>query len=77
MIDNGFVYAVNKNNLKKKKEELKKEQVTNQFYNICNKYNCSLNELNKNNLTKKEYKIVTDYIQNILNYPMHYFPNLQ
>lgn len=76
MIENGFVYAIDKSIEKRRKQEQKKAIKSNKFYAICEKYNKSLPELTKDELTKTEYKFVVEYIEKVLNYPLRLYPNL-
>jgi hypothetical protein len=77
MIENGFVYAVNKSLEKNARKEEKQQTKTDKFYAICHKYNKTVNELNKEELTKAEYKIIVEYIEKVCKYPLKYYPNLQ
>ena len=77
MISNGFVYAMDIYEMKKKKAEEKLEPLKNSFYAICKKYDCSLPELEKEKITKKEYQIILKYIDKVLKYPLKLYPNLQ
>ncbi len=58
MIENGFVYAVNVAAEKERKRKIKRDKKMSKLYDICRKYNKTLDELDKNELTKAEYKII-------------------
>lgn len=81
MIENSFVYAMDKVITKKHKEEAKKakriEPMKTRFYNILEKYNCALPELSKNKLTKTEYNFIVKYLDIVLHFPIELYPNLQ
>ena len=76
MIENGFVYAVNKSLEKERNRKKKQDKKTEKLYNIFKKYNKTLDELTKEILTKKELEFITDYIINTLNYPLRWYTNL-
>jgi acyl-[acyl carrier protein]--UDP-N-acetylglucosamine O-acyltransferase len=77
MIENGFVYAINKYSLQRAKIEARKDKKTRKIYDILRKYDTCLPDLAKEKLTKAEYKIVVDYITKVCNYPLRLYPHLQ
>lgn len=77
MIENGFVYAIDKSIEKRKKLDIKRQIKSDKFHEICRKYNKSLDELDKNELTKTEYKFILEYVEKILKYPIRFYSNLQ
>ena len=76
MVENGFVYAVNKFADKLQKQEDKRQIKTNKLYNILHKYNKTLDTITKDELTKTEHKFITEYIENELKYPLKWYENL-
>ena len=81
MIENSFVYAMDKAIAKKHKIEAREakriEPMKIRFYKILKKYNCALPELTKNQLTKTEYNFIVKYLDSVLHYPIELYPNLQ
>jgi hypothetical protein len=76
MIENGFVYAMEKYSEKQAKIKVRKDKKSDKFYTICRKYNKSLDELTKDELTKTEYNFIVEYITKELKYPMRFYPSL-
>jgi hypothetical protein len=77
MVENGFVFAVNKSLEKQRKEQIKKDKKTDKFYAIMQKYNTDLETITKDILLKSEYKFLIEYITIDLKYPLSWYPNLQ
>jgi len=76
MIENGFVYAIEQYSKKQDKIKAKNDKKSDKMQIIYKKYNKSLDQLDKNELLKSEYKIVIDYIENVLKYPLRWYENL-
>lgn len=77
MIENGFVYAIDKSIEKRRKQEERKSKKTAKMYAILDKYNTCLPDLRKEQLNKTEYKFVIEYLEKVLKYPIRLYPNLQ
>ena len=77
MIENGFVYAVDKSIEKKRKREARQQPKADRFYTICRKYGKAADELDRDELTKTEHRAVVEYLTNVLGYPLKFWPNLE
>lgn len=76
MIENGFIFAVNKSLERERKLQERKRKKDIQFYSILSKYDVYLEDLKKEYLTKKELDFMVKYIINELKYPIRFYPNL-
>ena len=76
MIENSFVYAMDKAIEKRRKQEEKRKVKSEKMYNILDKYNTCLPDLKKEQLTKTEYKFVIEFVTTILNCPLELYKNL-
>ena len=77
MIENGFVFAMEKYGEKQAKKKARQDKKSDKFYAICRKYNKALDELTKEELTKTEYNFIIKYVEKVLHYPIRLYPNLQ
>ncbi len=76
MINNGFVYAMDKWGAQKRKDEARKADRGLKVREILQKHNRDIDSITKAELTKAEYKRVTDYLTKDCGYPLRLYPNL-
>jgi len=76
MIDNGFVFAANKQSEKLRKQALKDAKKREKTLDILKKYDTTLDAVRAGQLTKSEYDYLVSYIREVLKYPLTYYPNL-
>jgi len=63
MIENGFVFAVNKALARERLISEKQNQLCDKVLEICIKHQKTIESLTKKELTKKEYSLVVKYIE--------------
>ena len=76
MIDNGFVFADNKQSEKLRKQQEKNSKRLEKLREILRKYNMALDTIRAGQLTKTEYDCLVGCIRDVLKYPLRYYPLL-
>lgn len=76
MVENGFVYAIDKSIEKREKRQIREQKRSDKFYAICRKYDKALDELKRDDLLKGEFNFIANYIIKDLKYPLKFYPNL-
>ena len=71
-----MVKSVAKNIRQKERQQAEKEKKTSKMYAIMRKTGKALDEVEKNDLTKKEYEFIISYIQDVMQTPISFYPNL-